>query len=151
MSKATDDNNTSAARNNAVNDQIAEQIVHYMLNNFDESISLQQVAEHFGYESCYFSKLFRRLLGDSYMVYRNRIRIEIAILFLRTTKKSISDITWHCGFSTVRNFNRVFHNVTGYTPSEVREMSGDDFEKLMDLSEKQVSVRRIVQRKFSYK
>ena len=63
------------------------------------------------------------------MVYRNRIRVEIAILFLRTTTKSISDITWHCGFSTVRNFNRVFRNVTGFAPSEVRNMTSDDFEK----------------------
>ena len=151
MSRAFNDDNTFAARNNTANDKVTEQIIHYMLNNFDESISLQQVAEHFGYEACYFSKLFRRLLGDSYMVYRNRIRVEIAILFLRTTTKSISDITWHCGFSTVRNFNRVFRNVAGFAPSEVRNMTHDEFEKYMYISDKQVSVRKIVQQEFSYK
>ena len=31
-------------------------------------------------------------------------------------KRTVTDVVTHCGFSTVRNFNRVFREVTGYTP-----------------------------------
>lgn len=135
-------------RNNAIDAGIAEEIVRYMLDNFDETVSLQSVATHFGYEACYFSRLFKRLLGVPYMQYRNRIRVEIAITFLRRTDKAVTDVAGFCGFSTVRNFNRVFRNVTGVTPSEVRNMPEEACLKILTIPERQRIVREIIQQQF---
>lgn len=135
--------------NNAVDACIAEEIIQYMLDNFDETVSLQSVAAHFGYEACYFSRLFKRLMGVPYMQYRNRIRVEIAIAFLRRTDEAVTDVAGFCGFSTVRNFNRVFRNVTGVTPSEVRNMSEEDCLKILTIPERQRIVREIIRRQFA--
>ena len=45
------------------------------------------------------------------------------------TDKPVTDIAFECGFMSQRNFNRVFREITGMTPSEFRERSkelGDD-------------------------
>lgn len=139
----------SKPRNNAVDAHVAQQIIRYMLDNFDETVSLQCVAAHFGYEVCYFSKLFKRLMGAPYMQYRNRIRVEIAIIFLRGTDKTVTEVAGACGFSTVRNFNRVFRNVTGVTPSEARNMSEEEFSKAIEIPERQRIIRQIIQRQFA--
>lgn len=134
---------------NGADARIAEQIVRYMLDHFDDTVSLQCVAGHFGYEVCYFSKLFKRLLGVSYMQYRNRIRSEIAIIFLRSTDKTVTEVAGCCGFSTVRNFNRVFRSVTGATPSQVRSMSEEVLADTVGIPEKQQMVRTIIQQQFA--
>lgn len=145
--QATDSGSNS--RNNAHDAHVAEQIIRYMVDYFDEIVSLQCVAAHFGYEVCYFSKLFKKLLGVSYMQFRNRIRVEIAIVFLRYTDKAVTEVAGCCGFSTIRNFNRVFHDVTGATPSEVRLMPDKVYTKTIKIPAEQMYVREIVQKKFA--
>ena len=123
-------------------------INRYMLDHYDENISLEQMAAHFGYETCYFSRLMKRLVGVPFIHYRNRIRVEIALLFLRKTSLSITDVANYSGFSTVRIFNRVFLKMTGLTPTQVRQMDDAMLEDALAIPEKQMAVRRMIRGKF---
>lgn len=70
-----------------------------------------------GYSASHFSKLFKKVSGMTFSDYLNVIRVEQAIAMMREDpKRTVTDVATHCGFSTVRNFNRVFREVTGYTP-----------------------------------
>ena len=40
---------------------------------------------------------------------------------LLTTKQSVSEIGYACGFNTLSHFNRLFRESKGCTPSEFRE------------------------------
>ena len=49
--------------------------------------------------------------------YLNIIKVENAILLMRKDDHAtMTSISLKCGFSTVRNYNRVFKEVTGYSP-----------------------------------
>ena len=123
-------------------------INRYMLDHYDENISLEQIAAQFGYETGYFSKLMKRFLGASFIQYRNWIRVEIALVFLRKTNRSITDVANYSGFSTVRNFNQVFLKITGFTPTQVRQMDDAVLNDALAIPEKQMAVRRMIRGKF---
>lgn len=36
-------------------------------------------------------------------------------------KTSITDVSVRCGFNTIRNFNRAFRDITGYSPRTLPE------------------------------
>jgi transcriptional regulator GlxA family with amidase domain len=58
------------------------------------------------------------MTGTGFVRYLSIIRISQAADLLTTTDLKITDIAYQCGFSSIRTFNRVFLEVTGYTPTE---------------------------------
>jgi YesN/AraC family two-component response regulator len=55
----------------------------------------------------------------SFSEYLNIIKVENAIMMLRNKNASITSISRNCGFATIRNFNRVFKKITGYSPKSL--------------------------------
>ncbi len=78
-------------------------------------ITFKEAVHYSGYSASHFSKTFKMLTGMSFSEYLNIIRIENAIMLLRNNT-TITSVSQECGFSTIRNFNRVFKKVTGYPP-----------------------------------
>ena len=77
-------------------------------------------AVHFMYLSeAYFSKLFTKLAGMTFSQYLNNVKIEKAVIMLQNSNARITEVAMNCGFSTIRNFNRTFKGITGYTPSKL--------------------------------
>lgn len=79
-------------------------------------VTFEDVVRHSGYSASHFSKVFKKLTGMKFSEYLNIVRVENAIMLLRNNNTTITTISQKCGFSTIRNFNRVFKKVTGYTP-----------------------------------
>ncbi len=79
-------------------------------------ITFEEAVRYSGYSASHFSKIFKKLTGMKFSEYLNIIKIENAIMLLRTNNGTITSISRKCGFSTIRNFNRVFKKVTGYSP-----------------------------------
>lgn len=79
-------------------------------------ITFEDAVNYSGYSASHFSKFFKKLTGINFSEYLNIIKIENAIVFLRNNNATMTSISQKCGFSTIRNFNRVFKKVTGYTP-----------------------------------
>ena len=79
-------------------------------------ITFEDAVNYSGYSASHFSKFFKKLTGINFSEYLNIIKIENAIVFLRNNNATVTSISQKCGFSTIRNFNRVFKKVTGYTP-----------------------------------
>ena len=79
-------------------------------------ITFEDAVRYSGYCASYFSKMFKKLTGMSFSEYLNIIKVENAITLLHNHNATITAISRKCGFSTIRNFNRVFKKVTGYSP-----------------------------------
>lgn len=79
-------------------------------------ITFEDAASYSGYSASHFSKMFKKLTGMNFSEYLNIVKIENAIILLRNNNATITSISQKCGFSTIRNFNRVFKKVTGYSP-----------------------------------
>lgn len=92
-----------------------------LLTTIDENYSFytfSDAAAFMGFTEPYFSKFFTKMTGINFAYYLNSVRIEKAIGFLRKEQDAkITDISARCGFDTIRNFNRVFKTITGYSPT----------------------------------
>lgn len=80
-------------------------------------ITFEDAAGFLGYSPSHFSKMFKRLSGRTFSEYLNIIKVENAIMLLRSgNSPTMTEVSLKCGFSTIRNFNRVFKQITGYSP-----------------------------------
>lgn len=93
----------------------------FIATNYMHDISLRQLADlaHMSEDS--FSRFFRNKTGRTPNRYLIDYRLGIAARMLLTTKQSVSEIGYACGFNTLSHFNRLFRESKGCTPSEFRE------------------------------
>lgn len=83
-------------------------------------IKLEDVAKVASLSPWYFSRIFKKLVGMSFIGFVNEIRIEKAEDLMANTDRTIADIAMDCGFETLRNFNRVYRSIRATTPSKAR-------------------------------
>ena len=99
------------------NELLMDKIVRYVSENFRENITLKSIAKTFGYEEHYLSRCFHQSIPMHFSRYVNLFRVDAATELLQHTDLPITEIALQSGFQSIRNFNRVFLNVTGQPPS----------------------------------
>lgn len=95
-----------------------QEFLSYMEAHLQENITLESAAGQLGFSASHFSRTFKKLTGINFVQYLNMIRVEQAAKQLKNTHKKITEICLDCGFTNIRTFNRVFKEVTGYTPTQ---------------------------------
>lgn len=103
------------------NPNISEAI-SYIKHNFEKQLTLDDVAAQAHFSQFYFSKLFKREVGMSFIKYLNSLRIEKARSLLLESNFTINEITKMVGFSRPSYFCRVFKEMMGQTPNVYRQM-----------------------------
>lgn len=83
--------------------------------NFRE-YDFDRAAEFMCLSRPYFSKYFHKMSGMTFTEYLNIVRISAAVEMLSKGGMSMTEISDRCGFGTIRSFNRVFKELTGYSP-----------------------------------
>lgn len=96
----------------------------YVMQHFQEPITLETVCESIGFSVNYFSMLFKRETGEGFAKYLTRIRIEEAKTLLRETNLPIAEICEKVGYSDRKHFTHTFHKATGLNPVEYRKLYG---------------------------
>jgi two-component system response regulator YesN len=89
----------------------------------DPDISLSQVAGQVQLSPAYFSVVFRREAGETFVEYLTSVRIRRAIELLRTTSLTSSEIAYQIGYHNPRYFYSVFRKVAGLPPNEFRRQA----------------------------
>lgn len=103
--------------------QFSDVITRYkqLLNHIDleyEHITYRNAVQFMNMSDAYFSRYFKRQAGMTFSQYLNVVRIEKAVQLLDSAPTmKITDVMLRCGFNTIRSFNRVFREVTGFTPT----------------------------------
>lgn len=100
-------------------DQI-NHVVEFITSNYQQPLSMAEVAEQFGMSESRFSRYFRRSTGNTFTDFVNRVRVNKACQLLLESEMYISTICYEVGFNNVANFNRRFMEFRGMTPSEFR-------------------------------
>lgn len=94
-------------------------IYNYIMQNYTEAITLDDVAKAAFMTSESFCRYFKKHTGNTFVTFLNEVRINEACKMLTGNKfESISAVAYHCGFKSITNFNRVFRSVTGNSPRE---------------------------------
>lgn len=82
-----------------------------------EFYDLESAAKFMNMNSAYFSRLFHKLTGMTFSQYLNYVKVENAVYRLKQEKPlPVAQLATECGFNTIRNFNRIFKEYTGYSP-----------------------------------
>lgn len=89
-------------------------------NYAEPDISLTQVAAQVLLSPTYFSVVFSREVGETFIEYLTNVRIRKAIELLRSTSLTSSEIAYRIGYQNPRYFYSVFRKVVGQPPNEFR-------------------------------
>lgn len=91
----------------------------YIELHFREKVTLEQLSAISGYNPTYFSELFRKFTGETYLERLTSLRINYAKALL-ATGLSVTDTCFASGFGSLSNFLAVFKAKCGMPPSEYR-------------------------------
>lgn len=107
----------------AVNDtesDIIKKAISYMNTNFRDKIDLDSISNYIHLNSQYFSRVFKKEIGISYIDYLNSLRVNYACKMLSTTSYPVYRVAVESGFTDPSYFSRVFTKYTQCTPNKYR-------------------------------
>lgn len=97
------------------------EITDYIKKNYQKEMSLESLAETFGYSPTYLSKMFQKYAKINYREYVQNVRLERACKELNATDHMISDIALNHGFANSKAFSNAFRKKYGTLPSDFRK------------------------------
>lgn len=98
-------------------------MISFIQNNYQEKITLNDVAESGMMCQSKCCRLFRETLRQSPIEYLQHYRIQKGIYLLDHTDMSITEIALECGFHGASYFTETFRKINGITPKEYRKHS----------------------------
>ena len=101
-----------------------QKVTDYINENYRNNITLDEAAKMAFTSSAYFSKKFKKTTGFGFSEYITFLRITEAAKLLLNTNKSISEISFLCGFNNSSYFGDVFKRVKGISPQKYRISKG---------------------------
>lgn len=104
------------------------QINEYIMNNYNQPISLKSLADTLYLSEGYLSRYFKKIYNMSFSAYLRQVRLSHAMSELLYTDKAILQIALDNGFSSISFFNKVFKEEYGKSPSHIRN-SAKEMEK----------------------
>ena len=95
-----------------------KELIEMLSTNYTH-MTFEEAAKYMGLNKSYFSRYFYRFSGMTFTQYLNILKVSAAIEKIHQGKANMTEISISCGFGTIRNFNRVFKELTGYTPKKL--------------------------------
>ncbi len=116
---------TTIAKNHRPSDTISpvEQVLLYVNRHYAKDITLVYAANLANMNTNYFSTLFKKKTGLSFVAYLQLVRIQHAKELLRDPTLKVYEIAERIGFQNEKYFMKVFKAVAGKTPSEYKQDS----------------------------
>ncbi len=97
-----------------------EEACGFIENNFSMDIGLEDAAANCRLSSFYFSRLFKKQKGQTFIEYLTSRRIKEAKYLLSESRFSIKEVSRRTGYNDPNYFTRVFKRVENISPSEYR-------------------------------
>lgn len=116
---STDDRKLSRTKADRI-----RRIANYIENNYADKIKLEDLAEMEGITETHISHFFTENFHMTFQEYLTKLRCEKARSLLLTTNLSIFDISFSCGFSDPKYFNKGFSKQYNTSPKEYRNIFG---------------------------
>jgi len=93
----------------------------YIELHLDSKITLDEVAKELHMNASYFSRLFKKETGETFVEYVTKMKMERGKELLRWTNSSIEAVSESLGYDNKSYFAKLFKSLTGVTPGEFRE------------------------------
>lgn len=103
------------------NSRRLERVFGYMNSHFKSEITLLEVSKIANMPESSFSRFIKTRTGQTFTESLTEIRLGHVSRMLIASTHSVAEIAFHCGFNNISNFNRIFREKKGCTPSEFRK------------------------------
>ena len=117
LSRSSSSQMTTSGR---VRDFYIKEALNYIEQNFQNDISVENIASFCGLNRTYFGRIFKETVGKSPQQFLLSYRMAKAAELLKLTELSISDIGNAVGYPNQFHFSRAFKNVYEVSPREWR-------------------------------
>lgn len=105
----------SINKNNNI--EIIVKILNYIDQNYSKDLTLENMANEFGYSKYYFSKLFNTYIKENLNNYINMVRVRNVNNKLKENNSSnIATIAYECGFNSLPTFYRAYNKIYNSSP-----------------------------------
>ena len=102
-------------------DQRIHAALRYLSEQYrDPNLRVHMAAEAVGISEKYFRALFKEQMGISVRDYIVKLRMDAAVLLLRTSNYSIGEIAEMTGFTDYRQFSELFKKKLGCSPKQFK-------------------------------
>lgn len=106
---------------------IIEEVRDRLAKEFgNPDISMEQAAQDAGLTTTYFSSLFKKETGETFIEYLTRLRLENAMRLLGTTDEKIYVIAEKSGYTDAGYFSHVFKKKFGMSPIQCRRQQNNN-------------------------
>jgi two-component system response regulator YesN len=95
--------------------------IRYIEEHYAEQLSLQQVASHVHLNAAYFSHLFKKETGRSFVNFLIDVRMDKAKQLLCNTDLNVTEVSGMIGYDLPNYFAKLFKQSTGLSPKEYRK------------------------------
>ena len=103
--------------------KVLADVFHHLAENLDGDVRLSRVASIAGMTETSFSRFFRKRTGNTFSRHLSELRIGKACGLLAGTDRPVTEVCHEVGYANLSNFNRVFRDLRGMTPSRYRSLS----------------------------
>lgn len=93
-------------------------IHEYIIRNFQNPITLDQMASHVSMSSTAFCRYFKKRTGKTFFSFLNEFRVGHACKLLLERKISVSRVCFESGFNNMSHFNEQFKKIVHRTPTQ---------------------------------
>ena len=92
----------------------------YIENNYDQKLSIDELANRFAISSRSFLRRFKKATANTPLEYIQRVRIEAAKKRLESSTDTITQVMYDMGYIDSKAFRNMFRKYTGLSPVEYR-------------------------------
>lgn len=98
--------------------------VNYMKQHLAAKLTLENTAQHVGFSTTYFSRVFKEEMGITFNAYLIRLRMERSKAMLLSGNLPVGEVSAAVGYEDQSYFTKVFREYTGVTPGHFRKKQG---------------------------
>jgi AraC-like DNA-binding protein len=91
---------------------------------YAQPLDVRAVAAVAHISPAHFSRCFRDVFGETPHRYLQRRRVERSMFLLRETDRTVTEICFDVGFTSLGTFSRTFRDIVGEPPSDYRKGNG---------------------------
>lgn len=114
-------NRHKQSNQSSIQESAIEKAKRFILENYHNDLGIEQVARFVHMNTTYFSELFKKQVGMSFIDFKIFLRLESAKKLLVSTDMNIDEISSKVGYNDPRYFCKLFKRVTGKTAKQYRK------------------------------
>jgi AraC-like DNA-binding protein len=95
-----------------------ERTIHYMVSNYKDKVSVEDLAKMAGLSTSHYSRLFKKYIGHTPIDYLNHLRMDRAKELLVLSDYRLKSIAQSVGYQDEFYFSRLFKKIIGLSPTE---------------------------------